>query len=154
MCPVNVKRYMHFLPSLAILAAASGPLLLAQPSGVIGYWKEPEGSVIQIDTCGREICATLVAISPSAPARVDGKNPDAKLRQRSLCGLRIGEGFHLASPVKAEGGTIYDPKSGKTYRGVMAAHGEELDLRGFVGLSVFGRTERWTRALPVATCSR
>ena len=126
---------------------------MAQESGVLGYWKEPQGSVIHVENCGKEVCATLVVISPSAPSRVDGKNPNAKLRQRPLCGLRIGEGFHMVSGDKAEGGTLYDPKSGKTYHGIMTAHGKEMDLRGYIGISVFGRTERWTRAEREATCS-
>ena len=148
MVPVWNKSYVW---SLLLLAVA--PSITAQADGVLGYWKEPEGSVIHIDSCGKDVCATLVAISASAPARVDGKNPKANLRQRSLCGLRIGEGFHLTSPAKAEGGMLYDPKSGKTYHGVLTTHGDAMDLHGYIGLSVFGRTERWTRTAAVSTCS-
>src|SRR5438309_10136878 len=87
-------------------------LLVSQPlsgqeKGVVGYWKEPGGSVIHVDSCGNDVCATLVAISPTAPSRVDGKNPKRELLDRPLCGLRIGEGFHLVSPVRAEGGSLY-----------------------------------------------
>lgn len=141
-------KLLLLLP-MAIVAAAP---LAGQENGVIGYWKEPQGSVIHVETCGQNVCATLVAISPSAPARIDGKNPDRKLRDRSLCGLHIGEGFHLTSPAKAEGGTLYDPKSGKTYHGVLTAHGDQMDLRGYVGIAAFGRTERWTRTAETATC--
>ena len=124
-----------------------------QESGVVGYWREPEGSVIHVDSCGKDVCATLVAISRSAPARVDGKNPDPSLRQQPLCGLQIGKGFHLTSVGKAEGGTLYDPKSGKTYHGTMTAHADSLDLRGYIGIAMFGRTEHWTRTGTIAQCS-
>ncbi len=87
-----------------------GVSLEAQDGGVSGYWKEPQGSVIHVEACGSDVCATLVEISRSAPGRVDANNPDPALRQRSLCGLRIGTGFHLTSSVKAEGGSLYDPK--------------------------------------------
>jgi uncharacterized protein (DUF2147 family) len=126
----------------------------AQQNDVQGYWKEPGGSVIHVTTCGDSICATLVAISPTAPARVDGENPDRSLRTRTLCGVRIGNGFHRTSSIKAEGGTLYDPKSGKTYHGVMTAHGDTLDLRGYIGVTLFGRTETWTRTAPAEACQR
>lgn len=133
---------------LAVLTCTAA----AQTSGVLGYWKEPSGSILHVERCGEEICATLVAIGPSAPSRVDGRNPDHALRQRSLCDLRIGTGFHLSSPEKAEGGTLYDPKSGKTYRGSMTSEGDRLNLRGYVGLPLFGRSETWTRTGPVSAC--
>lgn len=127
---------------------------VGQEPGVLGYWREPGGSVIRVEPCSDGVCATLVAISEKAPSRVDSKNPKPELQQRSLCGLRIGQGFHLTSPGKAEGGTLYDPKSGKTYHGLMGSIGPSLDLRGYVGLSMFGRTERWTRTGPVTACTR
>ncbi len=102
------------------------------------------GAVIHVAACGSDICATLIALSKSAPSTVDGKNPDAALRTRPLCGLRIGEGFQ-GSGDKAEGGHLYDPKSGKTYRGTMTAKSNELDLRGYIGIKAFGRSETWTR---------
>ena len=130
-----------------------GAIALGQQDGVLGYWKEPQGSVIHVETCGEDVSATLVAISPLAPARIDAKNPDENLRQRTLCGLRIGKGFHRTGSDKAEGGVLYDPKSGRTYHGVMTAHGDQMDLRGYVGLALFGRTERWTRTTETAVCA-
>jgi uncharacterized protein (DUF2147 family) len=145
-----LNRKLFLILPIALLAA--GPSLQAQENGVLGYWKEPQGSVIHVDTCGDNICATLVSISPTAPARVDGKNPTENLRKRTLCGLRIGDGFHMASPGKAEGGNLYDPKSGKTYHGIMTAHGDQMDLRGYIGIAAFGRTERWTRTAKTPAC--
>lgn len=100
--------------------------------------------MIHVAPCGSGICATLTALSKSAPSTVDDKNPDATLRTRPLCGLRIGDGFQGTGD-KAEGGHLYDPKSGKTYRGSMTAKANELDLRGYIGIKAFGRSETWTR---------
>ena len=117
---------------------------IAQDKGVLGYWREPGGSVIHVAPCGGAICATLAAISKSAPYTMDSKNPDPALRNHPLCGLRIGDGFQ-GSGDRAEGGHLYDPKSGKTYKGTMTAKGNELDLRGYLGIKAFGRSETWTR---------
>ena len=108
--------------------------------------------MIRVEPCGDAVCAVLVQISPTAPGRVDANNPDAALRTRSLCGLRIGSGFQLKSETRAERGTLYDPKSGKTYRGSMESQGDQLNLRGYIGFSFLGKTERWNRAKPEATC--
>ncbi len=149
--------------SVTLPAALAGFLLLpvfAQTgstklhSGVEGQWREPTGSVISVAPCGVDVCATLIAISPSTPYTVDGQNPDAAKKTRPLCGLRIGTGFHSAGPDKADGGSLYDPKSGKTYHGTMTAEGDTLSLRGYIGIKAFGRTEKWTRTSAVQTCAK
>jgi len=142
---------LRLLVGLAFVVICAG--LRAQDSGVLGYWQEPGGSIIHVDHCGSNLCARLVAISASAPSRVDGNNPNESLRKRSLCGLRIGDGFQASGPSKAEGGTLYDPKSGKTYHGRMESHGDKLDLRGYFAFAIFGRTETWARTSEVKTCT-
>jgi len=84
---------------------------------------------------------------------LDIHNPDASLRQKLLCGLVIGRGFHATSPTYADGGSLYDPKSGKTYHGEMTANGDQLALRGYIGVKLFGRTETWTRTPAPIACS-
>ena len=74
------------------------------------------------------------------------------MRERPLCGLRIGTGFVEVDPQHARAGHVYDPKSGRTYSGEMRAEGNLLHLRGYVGLPIFGRTETWTRAAPPPPC--
>jgi len=45
-----------------------------------------------------------------------------------------------------EDGTIYDPENGKTYDCKMSFKGSTLAVRGYIGFSLFGRTEIWERA--------
>ena len=115
-------------------------------SGILGDWRDPTGSVIEIFRCNSDVCARMVAISKTAPTQFDEKNPDPAARKHSLCGLQIGYGFHLTDPTHADSGKLYDPKSGKTYRGIMTADGNQLHLRGYIGIKAFGRSETWTRA--------
>jgi uncharacterized protein (DUF2147 family) len=125
----------------------------AQSFTVLGDWREPTGSVIEIFHCGKDVCAKMVAISKQAPTQLDKNNPDPKSRTHPLCGLQIGYGFHLTDPTHADGGRLYDPKSGKTYHGTMTAEGNQLHLRGYVGFKAFGKTETWTRTdRSAATC--
>jgi uncharacterized protein (DUF2147 family) len=141
------------------LAASLVALYLWQPAyaatggGVLGDWRTPGGAVVRVAPCGGDLCATLLQLEPGAPTRFDTQNPEASLHTRKLCGLQIGYGFHLADPNHAEDGHLYDPKSGKTYKGVMSSEGDRLALRGYVGIRAFGRTETWTRTTGVTACS-
>ena len=40
-------------------------------------------------------------------------------------------------------GTIYDPTNGKTYSCVIKYRNGKLDLRGYIGISLIGRTQTW-----------
>lgn len=145
---------MKLLATLGLFALLLAPTAKAQTMGVVGDWREPSGSVIRIAPCGDALCATLVFISTAAPVRVDGNNPDAALRTRPLCGLQIGQGFRGPDPNRAEGGRLYDPKNGKTYKGNMTSEGNTLLLRGYIGVSLFGRTAKWDRVTtPIESCT-
>lgn len=41
------------------------------------------------------------------------------------------------------GGTITDPKSGKTYKCNITREGDKLDVRGYIGFSFVGRSQTW-----------
>jgi uncharacterized protein (DUF2147 family) len=129
-----------------IAAAVLMVTAAAHADGVLGQWVTPDGAMTEVYRCDTNVCVKLAALSKDAPSRVDSNNPDAALRGRSLCGLRIGWGFHLTGSTQADGGQLYDPKSGKTYSGTMTSDGDRLKLRGYVGIKLFGRTEVWTRA--------
>ena len=80
------------------------------------------------------------------PGKKDEKNPDHAARSKDVMGLVILKGFSFHDG-SWKGGTIYDPKSGKTYDGMIKVKngGKNLDIRGFVGSPMFGRTITWTR---------
>jgi uncharacterized protein (DUF2147 family) len=132
---------------LALSALCAGPLHAQAPdSSVIGTWREPAGSVIEIRDCGgSDLCARIITLSSTAPGKLDVMNPLPPLRNQPLCGLEIGTGFHLTDAAHAKGGKLYDPKNGKTYNGTMTVVRGQLHLRGFVGIKAFGRSEVWTR---------
>ena len=77
---------------------------------------------------------------------IDDKNPEDSLKSRPVLGLQILRGFTYAGDRVWSGGKIYDPKSGNDYSAKMTlVDDQNLDLRGFVVIPLFGRTEKWTR---------
>lgn len=78
--------------------------------------------------------------------RTDIHNPEKKRQNDPLLGLVILRGFAKEGENGYEGGTVYDPKNGKTYKCIMTAKGDKVDVRGYVGFSLIGRTATWTKA--------
>ena len=81
--------------------------------------------------------------------KLDKENPEEKLRSTPVMGLLILRGFSVDPADKNlyTGGTVYDPKNGKTYCGKLTFKGSTLDLRGFIcSASFLGRTSTWTLA--------
>jgi len=89
--------------------------------------------------------------------KVDLRNPDKALQARPIIGLPLIQGFKYAGDGVWSDGTIYDPRNGKTYSCKMTMMMDgRLKVRGYVGISLFGETEIWTRptadaAPPAAT---
>jgi len=119
--------------------------LSAQTTPFLGDWQVPSGTIVRIAPCSADLCIRIVFLSPKADATTDIHNPDATLRGKSLCNLEIGSRFQLSDATHASSGTIYDPKSGNTYHGTMVVEGDTVKLRGYIGISLFGRTESWHR---------
>ncbi len=78
--------------------------------------------------------------------KVDELNENEKLRSRPRLGLPVLYGFVKDGDNKYTDGKIYDPNNGKTYSCNITFKGDKLDIRGYIGISLFGRTTTWTRA--------
>jgi uncharacterized protein (DUF2147 family) len=78
---------------------------------------------------------------------LDSKNPKPELRSRKLIGLDILKGLKFKGENDWGDGNIYDPNSGSEYSLFISLEdANTLALRGYMGISLFGRTEKWTRA--------
>ncbi len=80
----------------------------------------------------------------------DIKNPDPARRSQILVGQVIMRGFIYDGENKWKSGRIYDPDSGHEYSSSIQLEDDGRDrntlrLRGFIGISLFGRTEKWKR---------
>lgn len=109
------------------------------------YLTEGGKAKVRIDKEGDKYVGTLVW---TARANVkDSKNPDEAERSKPIVGKRILRGFVYSGKNVWEKGTIYDPESGKTYSCKITRQDDgSLKVRGFIGVSLLGRTSVWTKA--------
>lgn len=119
------------------LAAMSG-----WAQGIMGKWITEAGDAqVEIYQQGNKINGKIVWLQ-QGPETKDKHNPDAKLQGRKLMGVNILSGLSK-SKEKWEGGKIYNPKNGKTYKCTIWLEGNDLKVRGYLG--IFYETQTWKR---------
>ncbi|MDA9328845.1 DUF2147 domain-containing protein, partial [Flavobacteriales bacterium] len=80
--------------------------------------------------------------------KTDKNNPDESLKDVALKGFRMLKDFVYIANGEWSEGTIYDPQNGSTYSCVIKLKDENtLDIRGYIGLKTFGRTDVWKRLI-------
>lgn len=147
----NLKRLIPLFVLLLMISIYTK--VSAQNSDeIVGEWVNPSGEgKIRIFKSGDYYYGTLFWLknpnNEKGEPKLDEKNPDITKRNRKIQGLMILKSFSFNSKDKVwENGEIYDPKSGKTYSCVMKLDAaNKLSIRGFVGISLIGRSEVWTR---------
>jgi len=78
--------------------------------------------------------------------KVDKNNPDEGRKKTPLLGLQNLRGFTFEGNNKWIDGQIYDPENGSDYSCKMElTDANTLEVRGFIGVSLFGRTDVWKR---------
>ena len=78
--------------------------------------------------------------------KMDKNNADESKRNLPLLGYQLLQNFVFKGDNTWEDGTIYDPENGGTYScTIKMIDSNTLDVRGYIGLSVFGRTDTWKR---------
>jgi uncharacterized protein (DUF2147 family) len=155
------KKNKHMKPkfflSIFTLAAFSVVLFSFKPTqndadAIIGSWKNGEGTgIIQINKNGDKYQGKIIWLKePNDPKtgqpKTDNKHPDEKNHTRPLIGLVNMWGFKYVGSQEWNGGKIYDPKNGKTYScKIIMENNSTLKVRGYIGVSLIGRTDTWTR---------
>ena len=136
---------------VGLLLAAAPARAAAKPDDVLGVWKNGEGTgMIQIFKKADKYYGRLVWLkvptTPEGKPRTDVNNPDEAKRTVPLKGLVNMRDFKFSGENKWEDGKIYDPKNGSDYSCEMTlTDANTLEVRGFIGVSLFGRTDVWKR---------
>lgn len=140
------KTSFALLMALMFSLAASAQ----KADAILGSWVNPNGEDhILIYKKGNKYFGKLDWIKhpndEQGKPKTDKKNPDKALQSRPDLGLELLKDFTFNGEDVYGDGTIYDPKSGKTYSCKMTIKDNSLKIRGYIGISLFGRSEIWIR---------
>jgi uncharacterized protein (DUF2147 family) len=146
------NRKMVIIYPLLLLFAITAPLGVGAAKGgsPVGLWRN-EDAKIEIFKDGGKLDGKIAALNEKymedGQKKTDIHNPDPAKRERPLIGLVVMKGISSDGPSKWDGGTAYDPKTGNTYSVSLEYDGgNTLKVRGYLPVSLIGRTEVWTRA--------
>ena len=151
------QRRIVFCLLIALNSAAFSPAF-AQAASPEGHWVTRD-FVIHISRCNSGLCGELVGLDKRAAAglgRLDVRNSDRTQRERRLCGMDVFGGFQAsAESGKWQGGWIYNPEDGRTYKSEMRLiDADTIKARGYVLAKLFGRNVTLTReTAPVRRCA-
>jgi uncharacterized protein (DUF2147 family) len=155
-----LNKEMVFISLLCMALMVDVSVWAAEADSIVGVWNsEDKDAKIEIFNCGGKHCGKIVwmdepcysaADKEGRPGdlKLDTKNPDPALRTRPILGLQILRDFTFDGKNRWEGGKVYDPESGNLYSAAMSLISiNQLHLRGFIVIPLFGRTTTWTRAI-------
>lgn len=139
---------------LFLLLFLTLPLAATEPDAILGLWNTNSDGVIEIYKDGKTYAAKIVDIKEkvyppgdrmAGQAKVDRENPDKSKHQDPIIGMIFMKGFTHDGEIWS-GGKIYDPDNGKTYKCKLTIKDSNtLQVRGYIGFSLLGRTEIWKR---------
>jgi uncharacterized protein (DUF2147 family) len=150
---------MKLAVSLSVLVFAAAVTARAADASPVGYWKtidddgKTEKSIVQIYEDGGKVFGKIVSlINPTEPNPVCKKCVGER-KDKPVIGLVIIWDLK-GSGEKWSSGRILDPDNGKDYSCTLTLKdgGNKLEVRGYLGVSLFGRSQYWMRAAaPAAT---
>ncbi len=121
-----------------------------QAQSIVGKWKTIDDetgkakSIVEIYKKGNQYYGKIVELLIKPTSNTCAKCKDDR-KNKPLIGLEIIRNMKLDDD-EYEGGTIVDPKTGKVYKCLIKANGSnKLDVRGYIGFSLIGRTQTWSK---------
>ena len=142
---------MKITVATVIFLAALGAA--AQPPTPVGLWQTVNESgqregLVRITEVDGELRGHVVSVYSPPATSVNPLCEDCpgELKDKPVVGLQILSGLRWDGE-RYSGGEILDPDNGKLYRCTLRLvdEGRKLEVRGFIGISLFGRTQTWLR---------
>lgn len=148
----RVKQLCGFLLGLFLF----NQLAFAMPIPHIeGYWKtiddkshKPRSIVHIFEDQGKYKGKIIVTyLEPGEHYTDVCKACSGKLKNQRILGMIFMTGLEQEGPASWGGGHIIDPKNGHRYRckATLSDDGKSLNVRGYLGISLFGRSQTWLR---------
>ena len=149
---IRLKAFCVFalvLMALLFVAAAGAQQLTPKLQSAIGHWQaysdgKPGGQVETYLQNG-QLFGRVTHVRPGRTPQDMCDKCSGEYKNQLILGMVLLRNFHPDGEDWV-GGTVVDPENGKVYKGKIWTVGKDsLHLRGFIGISLLGRTESWVR---------
>ncbi len=150
---------MRAWPTIVLVAFLHAGVAIAVTLTPVGLWKTIDDhshkprALVEINNIQGVLKGRIVRLFPAPGV-------DARARCGQCSGSRHDQpvlGMTILWGLRDEGGRwsdgrILDPETGHVYHCVLrlSDHGDRLQVRGYIGLPLFGRTQTWLRASSAA----
>jgi len=142
---------------VALLLAGSAFGAAAQVTSPAGLWRTIDDNTKKDKSLVRIVEANGVytgkvekIVDPDSPKDATCKECSDERKDKPVVGMTIIRNVKASADDKNvfEGGDILDPNNGKVYRVKLKLidNGGKLDVRGYIGTPMLGRTQIWVRA--------
>ena len=146
------RRRLATIALAAVLAGglAGGPRAeTATPAGIWRTFDDKTGQergLIRIREQEGQFVGTIVGTTDPAEGKRTCEKCEGDRKDMPIIGLSVLTGLHQDGDVW-DGGRILEPETGSIYSCSMrlAEGGRKLIVRGYLGISLFGRTQTWLR---------
>jgi uncharacterized protein (DUF2147 family) len=151
---INVRRTL-----LCVAAAAAASTMVvcvarADEMSPVGRWRTfsdrtgAETGVVEISQADDALTGKVIRIipQPGDPVVPVCRKCDGAQKDQRVVGLTILKNFRRDGDMW-DGGTILDPRTGWVYSSELRLDdgGHKLQVRGYLGISLLGRTQTWIR---------
>lgn len=158
---MKTTRHYRFCAIVLVLLAlipaaeASAQQLSPKLQNAIGHWQiinsDGPGGQAEIYLENGKLFGRVTQVRPGRTPRDVCDKCSGEYKNQLILGMVFMRNFHPDGDDWVEG-TVVDPENGKEYKGKIWAVGKDsLHLRGYIGISLLGRTElgqdplsRWT----------
>ena len=118
---------------------------------VLGKWKTiddetgMEKGIVEIFELKGKLYGKIIEIFEHDKKHLKCEKCDGQDKNKPILGLTIIKGL-IKNGSGYDSGRITDPKNGKSYHCKMTLDGKDkLIVRGYIGISLFGRSQTWIR---------
>lgn len=147
------KFYLPILLFSLLGIFAFSSLSYAVNLSPVGSWttiSDKDGkprSIVKITEKNNKLYGTILKIYPRPGDPKTCIHCPGRFHNKPPIGLTIMWGLHQVNRNEWTGGKILDPTSGNIYRLTLTVspNGKIIHARGYIGISLFGRTQTWIR---------